>query len=53
MDIDAFIEQVEANIGKMYREFIEFQRRYGSDKSFEDWIEYEEKEQRIKEEKFS
>ncbi|ETZ17507.1 hypothetical protein BDCR2A_01574 [Borrelia duttonii CR2A] len=49
--MEAFIEQVDANIEKMDREFKEFQRRYGSDKSFEDWIEYEEKEQKLKDEK--
>ncbi|WP_041177975.1 MULTISPECIES: hypothetical protein [Borrelia] len=51
IDMEAFIEQVDANIEKMDREFKEFQRRYGSDKSFEDWIEYEEKEQKLKDEK--
>ncbi|WP_024654307.1 hypothetical protein [Borrelia hispanica] len=51
MEMEAFIAQVDANIDKMDREFKEFQRRYGFDKSFEDWMEHEEKEQRIKEEK--
>ncbi|AHH07490.1 Hypothetical protein BCD_1424 (plasmid) [Borrelia crocidurae DOU] len=51
VDMEAFIEQVDANIEKMDREFKEFQRRYGADKSFEDWIEYEEKEQKLKDEK--
>ncbi|AFI30783.1 hypothetical protein [Borrelia crocidurae] len=49
MEMEAFIAQVDANIEAMDREFKEFQRRYGSDKSFEDWIEYEEKKRRMKE----
>ncbi len=49
-EMEAFIAQVDANIEKMDREFKEFQRRYGADKSIEDWIEYEEKERKIKEE---
>ncbi|WP_025401164.1 hypothetical protein [Borrelia crocidurae] len=51
MEMEVFIAQVDANIEAMDREFKEFQRKYGADKSFEDWIEYEEKERRIKEEK--
>lgn len=49
MNIEEFIDQVDANIEQMDREFKEFQRRYGSDKSFHDWIAYEEEEKRKKE----
>ncbi|AHH05743.1 hypothetical protein CNO14_05050 (plasmid) [Borrelia miyamotoi] len=49
MDIEEFIEQVDANIEQMDREFKEFQRRYGADKSFHDWMVYEE-EEKIKKE---
>ncbi|AHH07496.1 Hypothetical protein BCD_1430 (plasmid) [Borrelia crocidurae DOU] len=31
------------------KNFKEYMGRYGADKSLEDWIEYEEKERRIKE----
>ncbi|QFP42484.1 hypothetical protein F9Y90_05110 (plasmid) [Borrelia miyamotoi] len=46
MDIEEFMEQVDANMEQMDREFKEFQRRYGTDKSFHDWMEYEEEEKR-------
>ncbi|QTL84381.1 hypothetical protein bmLB2001_001029 (plasmid) [Borrelia miyamotoi] len=49
IDIEEFIEQVDANIEQMDREFKEFQRRYGADKSFDDWMAYEEEDKRKKE----
>uniref|UniRef100_UPI0004672748 hypothetical protein n=1 Tax=Borrelia persica TaxID=44448 RepID=UPI0004672748 len=51
MDMEAFMDQVDADIEKMDREFKEFQRRYGADKGIEDWVEHEAKERRIKEER--
>ncbi|ATQ17945.1 hypothetical protein CNO13_08055 (plasmid) [Borrelia miyamotoi] len=51
MEIEEFIDQVDANMEQMDRDFKEFKRRYGEDKSFDDWMAYEEKEKRIKERK--
>ncbi|ATQ15474.1 hypothetical protein CNO14_05595 (plasmid) [Borrelia miyamotoi] len=53
MEIEEFIDQVDANIEQMDREFKEFQRRYGLDKSFDDWMAYEEEERRNKENKIN
>ncbi|WAZ71059.1 hypothetical protein CNO14_07140 (plasmid) [Borrelia miyamotoi] len=36
----------------MDREFKEFKRRYGEDRSFDDWMAYEDKQKIIKERKF-
>ncbi|WAZ72894.1 hypothetical protein O5404_07730 (plasmid) [Borrelia miyamotoi] len=47
-EIEEFIEQVDANIEQMDREFKEFQRRYGEDKSFDDWMAYEEEKKKKK-----
>ncbi|AHH04103.1 Hypothetical protein BHY_1152 (plasmid) [Borrelia nietonii YOR] len=40
------MHQVNANIEQMDSEFKGFQRKYGADKSFHDWLVYEEGEKR-------
>lgn len=52
MEIDAFIDQVDASVDRLDHDFKEFKKRYGEDRSFDDWMEYEDKQKRIKERNF-
>ncbi|ATQ17902.1 hypothetical protein F9Y90_05590 (plasmid) [Borrelia miyamotoi] len=47
------LEEIDASIDKMDREFKEFQMKYGQDKGVEDWLDYVEKEKRIQKRKFN
>ncbi|WP_024654591.1 hypothetical protein [Borrelia hispanica] len=51
MDIEEFIAQVDYTTIQLDREFREFQRQYGSDKSLDDWMVHMEQENQIKNQK--
>ncbi|AFI31853.1 hypothetical protein [Borrelia crocidurae] len=51
MDIDDFIAQVDYTTMQLDREFREFQRQYGSDKSLDDWMVHMEQETQIQNQK--
>ncbi|ATQ16647.1 hypothetical protein CNO13_05690 (plasmid) [Borrelia miyamotoi] len=52
MEINAFIDQIDASVDRLNHDFEEFKKRYGQDRSFDDWMEYEDKQKRIQERKF-
>ncbi|ACH93931.1 MULTISPECIES: hypothetical protein [Borrelia] len=51
MDIEDFIAQVDYTTMQLDREFREFQRQYGSDKSLDDWMVHMEQENQIQNKK--